>query len=85
MCVNDNAEYDVTGVLNMYPRCVREGSPYLQRTLIGLISNTCVGITLLVNTQGCGRPQIADEQPSRYLRFLLCAINNKSLYGYQWL
>ena len=26
----------------------------------GFISNTFVGITLLVNTQGCGRPQIAD-------------------------
>lgn len=28
----------------------------------GCISNSFVGITLLVNTQGCGRPQIADEQ-----------------------
>ena len=28
----------------------------------GFISNTFVGITLFVSTQGCGRPQIADEQ-----------------------
>ena len=28
----------------------------------GFISNTFVGITLFVSTQGCGRPQIADGQ-----------------------
>ena len=28
----------------------------------GCISNLFVGITLLVSMQGCGKPQIADEQ-----------------------
>ena len=28
----------------------------------GCISNRCVGITLFVSMQGCGKPQITDEQ-----------------------
>ncbi len=47
--VKDNAEFDVTGMLNMYPQRVREGNPCLHRTLIGYFSNICVDVTLFVN------------------------------------
>ena len=40
----------------------------------GCISNSFVGITLLVNTQGCGRPQIADGQKVDTHVFC-CAVN----------
>ncbi len=52
LLTKDNAENDATGMLKMYPRCVREGSQCLQRTLIGCFSNTFVGITLFVSKQG---------------------------------
>ena len=62
MSAKDNAELDATGMLNMYPRCVLEGEPCLHSTLSGVSAIRCVGITLFVSTQGCGRPQTADEQ-----------------------
>ena len=52
LLTKDNAENDATGMLKMYPRCVREGSQCLQRTLVGCFSNTFVGITLFVSKQG---------------------------------
>ena len=47
-----NAEFDVTGMLNMYSRCVREGRLSLQRTLSGISAIQRVGITLFVDLQG---------------------------------
>lgn len=43
-------------------RCVREGKLCLQRTHYGTYQYIRVGITLLVSTHGCGRPQMADWQ-----------------------
>ena len=57
-----HAEYGATGMLDSISRCVRKGYSRLPRTLNGYFSNTFVGITLFVSTQGCGRPQEADEQ-----------------------
>ena len=60
MCVKDNAESDATGMLKTYPVvCVRANQAF-NAHLRGVSAIFCVGITLLVNTQGCGRPQIAD-------------------------
>ena len=62
MCVKDNAEYEATGMLNTYPRCVLRRLTMPSMHTFGCISDSFVGITLFVNTQGCGKPQIADEQ-----------------------
>ena len=46
----------------MYPGvCVRANHAF-NAHLSGCFSNTCVGITLFVSMQGCGRPQPADGQ-----------------------
>ena len=79
MQVEDNAEYGATGMLDSISRCVRKGYPRLQRTLNGYFSNTFVGITLFVSTQGCGRPQEADEQEGGYPRFC-CVVSLKQYY-----
>ena len=47
----------------------------------GYISNTFVGITLFVSTQGCGRPQIADEQEVDTHAFYCVANLNKKNAG----
>ena len=49
-------------MLNMYPRCVLEGSLCLQCTLSRVSVIYFVGITLFVIKQGCGKPQMMDEQ-----------------------
>ena len=38
MLAKDNAEYDATGMLNTYPRCVLEGKPCLHSTLTGVLA-----------------------------------------------
>ena len=46
----------------MYPVvCVEVNQTFIAHLRVFQLY-VCVGITLLVNTQGCGRPQIADEQ-----------------------
>jgi hypothetical protein len=61
MSAKDIAEFDATGMLNMYPRCVLEGYHAFTAHL-RVHQQSFVGITLFVSTQGCGRPQTADEQ-----------------------
>ena len=77
MHAKDNAEFDATGMLNMYPRCVLEGKPCLQSTLTGASAIRCVGITLFVSTQGCGRPQMTDEQ--KVDTHVFCCVVSKTL------
>ena len=61
MCVKDNAESDATGMLKMYPVvCLKAIHAFIAH--LRVFQQLFVGITLLVNTQGCGRPQIADGQ-----------------------
>ena len=62
MQVNGNAEFDVTGMLNLYPVVCVKANHAFNAHLAGYQLYICVGITLFVNLQGCGRPQIADEQ-----------------------
>lgn len=60
--VKDNAEFDVTGMLNMYPQRVREGNHAFTAHLLG-ISAIFAWMSLCSSTNvGCGKPQIADEQ-----------------------
>ena len=62
MSANDIAEFDATGMLIVYPAvCVKVNHAFHAYKL-GLSAYNCVGITLFVSTQGCGRPQITDGQ-----------------------
>ena len=61
MCVKDNAELMSRVCWIHIPSCAW-GLTMPSTHTNGFISIAFVGITLLVNTQGCGRPQIADGQ-----------------------
>lgn len=60
MHAKDNAEFDATGMLKMCPVVCLKAQP--SQHTYGCISNTCVGITLFVSMQGCGKPQTTDGQ-----------------------
>ena len=70
---------DATGMLNMYPRCVLEGY-YAFIAHLRVHQQSVVGITLFVSTQGCGRPQTADEQKVDTHVFR-CVVNLKQYYA----
>ena len=76
MSAKDIAEFDATGMLNMYPRCVLEGYHAFTAHL-RMHQQSFVGITLFVSTQGCGRPQEADEQKVDTHVFC-CVVNPKN-------
>ena len=64
-------------MLNMYPRCVLEGY-YAFIAHLRVHQQSVVGITLFVSTQGCGRPQTADEQEvDTHVFFVWLTKNNK--------
>lgn len=69
--VKDIAESDATGMLKLYPRCVREGRQAFNAHLTGASAIRYVGITLFVNLQGFLGPH---QRAGRcgYPRFLLC-------------
>ena len=48
----DNAEYDATGMLRMYPVVCVKANHAFNAHLSGIISKICVGITLFVSKQG---------------------------------
>ena len=48
-------------MLNLYPVvCMRANHAFIAH--LWVYQQRCVGITLFVSKQGCGRPQEADEQ-----------------------
>ena len=72
--VKDNAEYDATGMLKMYPVvCLRANHAFTAHlrvyqqyvAWVSLCSSTC---------KGCGRPQSADEQKVD-TRVFCCVVN----------
>ncbi len=54
--------YDVTGMLYMYPVVCVKANHAFNAHITGYQLYFCVGITLFVSKQGCGRPQMTDEQ-----------------------
>lgn len=87
MSANDIAEFDATGMLIVYPAvCVKVNHAFHAHK-VGLSAYNCVGITLFVSTQGCGRPQITDGQQVDTHVFC-CVVKQKQIknpeFGYQW-
>ena len=62
MHAKDIAEFDATGMLNVYPAvCVKANHAFYAH-IAGASANSRVGITLFVSMQGLRGPQIADGQ-----------------------
>ena len=71
MSAKDKTEYDATGMLKHVSLvCVRA---FAFSAHFGcFLAILCVGITLFVSTQGCGKPQMTDEQIVDTRVFSLC-------------